>query len=59
MVFIHHDDDTVVTADAPGGQVLVLSGFDVGVFPSYYEPWGYTPQESIAVGVPTVTSGTG
>ena len=21
----------------------VLSGCDLGVFPSYYEPWGYTP----------------
>ena len=26
------------------------------MFPSYYEPWGYTPLESIAFGVPTVTS---
>lgn len=31
-------------------------GFDLGVFPSFYEPWGYTPLESIAYGVPTVTS---
>ena len=34
----------------------VLRGFDLTAFPSFYEPWGYTPQESIAVGVPTVTS---
>ncbi len=34
----------------------VLSGMDIGVFPSFYEPWGYTPQESLAVGVPTITS---
>lgn len=33
----------------------LLSGFDLTAFPSYYEPWGYTPLESIAVGVPTVT----
>jgi glycogen(starch) synthase len=26
------------------------------VFPSFYEPWGYTPLECIARGVPTVTS---
>jgi glycogen(starch) synthase len=26
------------------------------VFPSYYEPWGYTPMESIALGVPAVTT---
>ncbi|MBO4603306.1 MAG: alpha-glucan family phosphorylase [Salinivirgaceae bacterium] len=34
----------------------LLSGFDLTAFPSYYEPWGYTPLESIAVGVPTVTT---
>lgn len=34
----------------------VLPGLDVTVFPSYYEPWGYTPLESIAFGVPTVTT---
>ncbi len=34
----------------------VLSGCDLGVFPSYYEPWGYTPLESVAFSVPTVTT---
>lgn len=34
----------------------VLSACDVGVFPSWYEPWGYTPHESAAYGVPTVTT---
>lgn len=34
----------------------LLSGFDVTLFPSYYEPWGYTPLESVAYGVPTLTS---
>ncbi len=34
----------------------VLVGLDLTIFPSYYEPWGYTPLESIAFGVPTVTS---
>ncbi|MFO7874287.1 MAG: alpha-glucan family phosphorylase [Bacteroidales bacterium] len=34
----------------------LLLGFDTTVFPSYYEPWGYTPMESIAMQVPTVTS---
>ncbi|MFH1078981.1 MAG: alpha-glucan family phosphorylase [Pseudomonadota bacterium] len=33
-----------------------LSGCDLGVFPSYYEPWGYTPLESAAYGIPTVTT---
>lgn len=34
----------------------LLAGADLTVFPSWYEPWGYTPMESIALGIPTVTS---
>ncbi|MDR1130002.1 MAG: alpha-glucan family phosphorylase [Prevotellaceae bacterium] len=34
----------------------LLSDMDLTVFPSYYEPWGYTPLESLAYGVPTVTT---
>lgn len=34
----------------------LLPGVDATVFPSYYEPWGYTPLESVAFGVPTVTT---
>lgn len=34
----------------------LLCGMDMTVYPSYYEPWGYTPLESIACGVPTVTT---
>jgi phosphorylase/glycogen(starch) synthase len=33
-----------------------LIGFDYSVFPSYYEPWGYTPMESIAFHIPTITT---
>lgn len=33
-----------------------LPALDMTVFPSYYEPWGYTPLESVAFGVPTVTT---
>ena len=33
-----------------------LPAIDITVFPSYYEPWGYTPLESIAFGIPTITS---
>ena len=33
-----------------------LSAFDFSVFPSYYEPWGYTPLESVSMGIPTLTS---
>lgn len=34
----------------------LLIGLDLTVFPSYYEPWGYTPHESVAFSVPTVTT---
>ena len=34
----------------------LLIGLDLTVFASYYEPWGYTPLESIAFGIPTVTT---
>ena len=34
----------------------LLPGLDATVFPSYYEPWGYTPMESVAFGVPTFTT---
>lgn len=33
-----------------------ISGCHLGIFPSYYEPWGYTPLESAALGVPAITS---
>lgn len=33
-----------------------VRGCHLGIFPSYYEPWGYTPLESIALGVPAITS---
>lgn len=31
-------------------------GCHLGVFPSAYEPWGYTPLECLAMGIPSVTS---
>lgn len=34
----------------------LLTGMDATVFASYYEPWGYTPLESAAFSVPTVTT---
>jgi len=33
-----------------------LTGSDYCVYPSYYEPWGYTPLESIAFGIPCLTT---
>lgn len=34
----------------------LLIGQDLSVYASYYEPWGYTPLESIAFRVPTITT---
>lgn len=34
----------------------LVVGNDLCIYPSYYEPWGYTPLESIAFKVPCVTS---
>ena len=33
-----------------------VRGCHLGVFPSYYEPWGYTAAECTVMGVPSVTS---
>ena len=38
------------------GYYDTLAGMDLTVFPSFYEPWGYTPMESAAFAVPTVTA---
>lgn len=65
--FNNHPDDKVTViyvpcylnaADGIFNQTYyqILAGVDATVFPSYYEPWGYTPLESVAFGVPTVTT---
>ncbi|MEK6837297.1 MAG: glycosyltransferase, partial [Nanoarchaeota archaeon] len=33
-----------------------MQGSHLGVFPSFYEPWGYTPLEAAALGVGAVTT---
>ncbi|MCG3138109.1 MAG: hypothetical protein HJJLKODD_01969 [Phycisphaerae bacterium] len=33
-----------------------VRGCNLGVFPSYYEPWGYTPLDCVVRGVPSITS---
>ena len=47
-----NNNNTLIEMDLYG----CISGCHLTVLPSYYEPWGYTPLESAAVGVPTVTS---
>ena len=34
----------------------VISGCHIGIFPSSYEPWGYTPLECAAHGLPSITT---
>ena len=34
----------------------LIVGNDLSIYPSYYEPWGYTPLESVAFHVPTITT---
>ena len=54
---IYHPDFVVSTNPLFGMDYnQFVRGCHMGVFPSYYEPWGYTPLECIARGVPTVTS---
>ncbi|KAI9664275.1 MAG: glycogen synthase isoform 1 [Alyxoria varia] len=33
-----------------------VRGTHLGLFPSYYEPWGYTPAECTVMGVPSITT---
>ncbi|MEZ5105963.1 MAG: hypothetical protein R2757_15800 [Draconibacterium sp.] len=33
-----------------------VRGCHLGIFPSLYEPWGYTPLECLASGIPSITS---
>jgi glycogen(starch) synthase len=33
-----------------------VRGCHLGVFPSYYEPWGYTPAECTVMGVPSIST---
>ena len=54
---VYHPDFIVSTNPLFGldyGQFV--RGCHLGVFPSYYEPWGYTPMETAALGVASVTS---
>ena len=34
----------------------IILGNDLCIYPSYYEPWGYTPLEAVAFGVPCITT---
>lgn len=67
MQMFNNPDDRVKVVFHPefmsGTSPLVSLDYDqfvrgchLGVFPSYYEPWGYTPMECAALGIPSITS---
>jgi glycogen(starch) synthase len=54
---VYHPDFIASTSPLFGMDYSqFVRGCHLGVFPSYYEPWGYTPLECMASGVPSVTS---
>ena len=65
-LFNHKDDKVKVLYHPdfinPSNPILSMDyenfirGCHLGIFPSYYEPWGYTPLECLVSGLPTATS---
>lgn len=54
---VYHPDFISPTSPLLGMEYgEFVRGCHMGIFPSYYEPWGYTPLECMASGVPSVTS---
>jgi len=54
---VYHPDFVSATSPLIGLDYdQFVRGCHMGVFPSYYEPWGYTPMECVASGVPSITS---
>lgn len=55
--FVYHPDFISSTNPLFGLEYSqFVRGCHLGIFPSYYEPWGYTPLECIVRGIPTITS---
>ena len=54
---VYHPDFVSATSPLFGMEYNdFVRGCHLGIFPSYYEPWGYTPLECMANGVPAITS---
>jgi glycogen(starch) synthase len=54
---VYHPDFITSTNPLLGMDYLhFVRGCNLGIFPSYYEPWGYTPLECMVSGIPSVTS---
>ncbi|HUU91092.1 MAG TPA: glycogen synthase [Phycisphaerae bacterium] len=57
-VKVVYHPDFITSSDALFGMDYdqFVRGCHLGIFPSWYEPWGYTPLECVALGVPAITS---
>jgi glycogen(starch) synthase len=54
---VYHPDFISVTDPLFGMDYdNFVRGCHLGIFPSYYEPWGYAPLECVALGIPSVSS---
>lgn len=54
---IYHPEFITPTSPVLGMEYdQFVRGCNLGVFPSYYEPWGYTPMECVVRGVPAISS---
>ncbi len=55
---IYHPDFLTAASNPlfPMDYEEFVRGCHLGVFPSYYEPWGYTPAECAVMGVPSITT---
>ncbi|MFN4241758.1 MAG: glycogen synthase [Tepidisphaerales bacterium] len=54
---VYHPDFVTATSPLIGlDYEQFVRGCHMGVFPSYYEPWGYTPMECVALGIPACTT---
>ncbi|XP_063785468.1 glycogen [starch] synthase, liver [Pseudophryne corroboree] len=55
-VIVHPEFLTSTSPLLPLDYEEFVRGCHLGVFPSYYEPWGYTPAECTVMGIPSVTT---
>lgn len=54
---VYHPDFITTSSPLFGMEYhQFVRGCHLGIFPSYYEPWGYTPLECMASGIPSITS---
>ncbi|XP_029199866.1 glycogen [starch] synthase-like [Acropora muricata] len=55
-VIFHPEFLSTISPLLPMDYGEFVRGCHLGVFPSYYEPWGYTPAECTVMGIPSVTT---